>query len=469
MSGTIKISLTDLLNAIYRQLKSQITSEPEIAQQPYSYIIWTDGTTVYAKNGSTGQIEYSDTSSNAYKVIQYAIDKTVESGKWGTVFVKAGLYKLTDTIYLWSGVGLVGEKHGWCDIRTTQYTGTILLGNMNKPILKVAVHPNYVGADPMKFSVYKCFPYLANIAIFGSYNSNYGANNGIEITSEAGIYDFVMTGVLVGYVGGSGLYVDNPYVKIWITQSYSEFNQQHGVYANNVGLIAINEAYISYNSDNGVEIDSWGSIYITNSTIQRNQQGIVARGGYINIDSSSILTNNSNGIYITRLSNPVYVAITGSSIANNGDGTGTYSNIRIDSDRAVVAGNIIMDNRSPTKTTYHIYITGGWLLVEGNMFIGTPTGGIVNKTGGTLLIKNNIGYTTENGGTATFNGDGTTTQFKIAHGLASTPSRVIVTPASADASGSFYVTADSTYIYVNYFTAPPAGTNNVVIYWYAEV
>ena len=74
-----------------------------------------------------------------------------------------------------------------------------------------------------------------------------------------------------------------------------------------------------------------------------------------------------------------------------------------------------------------------------------------------------------NSGTATFSGDGTTTQFAITHGLASTPKVAVVTPASADARGSFHVTVDSSKIYVNYATAPPAGTNNVALYWYAEI
>jgi len=78
-------------------------------------------------------------------------------------------------------------------------------------------------------------------------------------------------------------------------------------------------------------------------------------------------------------------------------------------------------------------------------------------------------YMKRNNGVATFSGDDSTTQFKIAHGLVSTPSKIQVTPGSSDAKGSFYVTADSTYIYVNYATAPPAGTNNIVLYWYAEV
>jgi len=85
-------------------------------------------------------------------------------------------------------------------------------------------------------------------------------------------------------------------------------------------------------------------------------------------------------------------------------------------------------------------------------------------------LKNTVGLGyTENSGTATFSGDGTTTQFTIAHGLVSTPSNVQVTPRSADAAGDFYVTVDDTNIYVNYSSAPPSGSDNVVLGWEAEV
>jgi len=73
-----------------------------------------------------------------------------------------------------------------------------------------------------------------------------------------------------------------------------------------------------------------------------------------------------------------------------------------------------------------------------------------------------------NSGTATFSGDGSTTQFSIEHGLVSTPNKVQVTAMSSDAAGDFYVTADATYIYVNYKTAPPSGTDNVKLSWSAE-
>jgi len=85
------------------------------------------------------------------------------------------------------------------------------------------------------------------------------------------------------------------------------------------------------------------------------------------------------------------------------------------------------------------------------------------------ILFSGVAKYVRNSRTAIFSGDGSTTQFRIQHNLVSTPSKIIVTPASRDAASQFYVTADSTYIYVNYSVAPPTGTNNVVLYWYAEV
>jgi len=109
------------------------------------------------------------------------------------------------------------------------------------------------------------------------------------------------------------------------------------------------------------------------------------------------------------------------------------------------------------------------LIITNNRFEVNVTNPITGTPLGTNIISNNLGYTTENSGTATFSGDGSTTQFKIEHGLVSTPSKVLVTPMSADAAGDFYVTADDTYIYVNYKSAPPSGTDNVKLNWCAEV
>jgi hypothetical protein len=93
----------------------------------------------------------------------------------------------------------------------------------------------------------------------------------------------------------------------------------------------------------------------------------------------------------------------------------------------------------------------------------------IQKVGANTVVKGNRGYTTENSGIATFSGNGTTTTFTFAHGLAGTPKMAVVTAGSSDAKGDFYVTYDATNITVTYATAPPSGTNNVVLNWYAEM
>ena len=84
----------------------------------------------------------------------------------------------------------------------------------------------------------------------------------------------------------------------------------------------------------------------------------------------------------------------------------------------------------------------------------------------------------ENSGTATFSGDGTTTDFEIgAHGLVITdPSKIVVkvTPVSSDAIAAspcvgYVDPADNTKIRVKFSSAPASGSENVKIVWYAEV
>lgn len=81
---------------------------------------------------------------------------------------------------------------------------------------------------------------------------------------------------------------------------------------------------------------------------------------------------------------------------------------------------------------------------------------------GTLLVRQQI-----KGGTATFNGDGVTAIFNIAHGLGTTPTIPLVF-AGFNPSNNYWISAiSSTNITVRFQAAPGPGTNNVIIYWIA--
>jgi hypothetical protein len=68
-----------------------ITIEPNSFQTETSYIIFTDGTTIKARNGKTGAIDYSGT--DASTVIQSAINALGSTG--GKIFIKRGSYTLS--------------------------------------------------------------------------------------------------------------------------------------------------------------------------------------------------------------------------------------------------------------------------------------------------------------------------------------------------------------------------------------
>ena len=68
------------------------------------YIIYQDGGTIYAKNGQTGNIDYSGTDTAA--VIQSAIDALTNGG---SIFIKAGTYSITSEISLKDNIKICGD------------------------------------------------------------------------------------------------------------------------------------------------------------------------------------------------------------------------------------------------------------------------------------------------------------------------------------------------------------------------
>jgi parallel beta-helix repeat protein len=164
-------------------------------------------------------------------------------------------------------------------------------------------------------------------------------------------------------------------------------------------------------------------------------------------------------------------AIIGNEIDDSGKAaSGTYSDILLDTSRYT----IVIGNKCYWYPTDYVKYniaeqgTSNNNIIANNYVRGASTQAIL-KVGANTRVKDNIGYATENSGTATFSGNGSTTTFNIPHGLASTPKMAVVTAGSNGAKGDFYVTYDATNIIVTYATAPPTGTNNVVLNWYAEV
>ena len=328
-------------------------------------------------------------------------------------------------------------------------------------------------------------------------------NNGIiafahsHVIIENNLVMGTVTGkaIIIGAGGGSGdvVIIRNNKVKVTasapIINSYWSFNK---IVVENNDI----EATISENTS-VLNIGLHKSAVIVNNkfNITYTYSGDISL--VFNIDTSSgdvtyvrgnrIVVATQSGYYVGKLMfvyAPVYVEDNYIQVPLTSNYSAVWIGVKASQAEAVVKDNVINAGGGYAIGLGFYVNTTLTLLVRGNRVYGASPSIIYFLASGvtvTLYLDTDpeisispiSGMTVyrfrRNSGVATFSGDGTTTQFKIAHGLAKAPSKIQVTPGSSDAKGGFYVTADSTYIYVNYDTAPPAGTNNIVLYWYAEV
>ncbi len=146
-------------------------------------------------------------------------------------------------------------------------------------------------------------------------------------------------------------------------------------------------------------------------------------------------------------------------------------------DSIQVAGNcqhvLVCGNTVIGATDYDLYVYPGpfpatGIRVVDNHFYGDASGPIdpvwLTSTG-VVIVENNTGYITENTGNATvLNGN---TTVVVNHGLAETPTVVIVSPTLLSNSSSWWVTAiGATQFTINVDADPGAGT--ATFHWYAK-
>jgi len=135
-------------------------------------------------------------------------------------------------------------------------------------------------------------------------------------------------------------------------------------------------------------------------------------------------------------------------------------------------------SRILNSDSYGIYVNSSSTesTIALNMILDNALGAVQIEGNPSVRFVRNTGFPTEAVGVVTFSGDDSRTDFAWQHNLALTPNVIDVTPLSADAAGAFYVTANSTHITVHYraanppdwtSSAPPEGTDNVILSWHA--
>jgi len=423
-----------------------MTKEWQIPPDATDYVIFRYGDKIKAKNGRTGEVEFKD--SDFYTVFQNVIN-TAQAGS--TVFIAPGYYELSNTITItkWLHIIGAGRENGV----TIKYTGT--------------------GTEVFKFDATE-----RHLAFMRFENLKIDANGatGIKIEAE-NPYAF-------NHNIFKNLLIDNAYYGIYASGTsanevwgnkfesiYMRYTTYKGIYISQAVYNTFEDIHITYVQDGASRaIDCWGN---NNTFISIDVDSAIADYGqnnrWYNVTIEKARTENTENDAAFELRG-YNISIYGITLENcsTTEGIATY------------------DNTGEPKL-YEIYNLKIWGSDYPTYWMSFHTGNVITVCGATIRsgvvppIYARVRFINvydrsrdkyyDNRGTATFSGDGSTTQFKIEHGLVRAPNRAKtkVWPLSQDAAGDFWIDVDDTYIYVNYKAAPPSGTDNVVLGWEAEV
>lgn len=222
---------------------------------PASYIIFKSGGKIYAKNGSSGEIEYSGV--DAGEVIQNVIDKLTTGGR---IFVRTGEYTINTTITLPSDTFLEGESHSVV-LKVGDNSNVNVIENANK----TSGNSNII---------------IANIEING--------NSANQTANIKGIY---FENVINGEIRDCIIY-DFKYSCIHLKSASYNTVLRNVIYdSDNEGVLIEGSEYcvirnnvIYGNAGNGVKVDSSNNCFISENKCYNN----MVNGIYITNSSMNI-------------------------------------------------------------------------------------------------------------------------------------------------------------------------------------
>jgi len=441
------------------------------------YIVWVDGATYYAKNGHTGQIDFSG--ADAATVIQAAIN-ALTSGK---IYIKPGIYYLLapilinkDNISIEGAGGGTAQIAGRINAGATilrsdiaidliQITGTGFATNMvvgvNISNLRLRGNGTTNGKDGIWLQ-YVDLSIIQNVFIdncdWGIRYQNVWMN---EI--KGGSIVNCNRGVSV-YGSSTEINIIGADISICGTGIYLEGHAMGTIMGNNIvqndyGVYLLDCAYANRIIGNNIAGGNYG-IYLTSS-------GGGATYGTI-INGNAIFDQYMNGITLYKNSHESIITNNNIWDCDRGN-TGTYDGIII-GENAACNRNIIQSNQFSDNDRYDVNIVNGTSNGVKNNYFGVGHVNGVSDTGTDTIIQFNQGFITESSDTATILN--ATTLIVINHGLSYTPTTAntawSITPLelSTNDPGQFYIdTLTATQATIHCRNDP--GASNLDLLWSA--
>ncbi len=433
-----------------------------------SYVIFTDGSTVYARNGLTGEIEFSGT--DASTVIQNTINALTNGGK---IFIRTGTYFLKNTLILPTvPLELIGESEGNVIFSQTnaygyQYRQTTLLQTYNAKN-GITTFPTYTVYNDEGGS-YNVYPIqrIKNIIFSLPYLPHYTDCSVLDLGYQYVELDHVEVKGRVGDVS-----TGYPYrLKSKNITGIHIYPQVGGAFGVQWGDVKVSDIYYGVNIDfDHVGIDKLQTVACAGASVIFNG----AMEAYID----SLRINDPDGgiaYNILNVETPEKHSVwvknpyTGSS--------GQIPELRIDKEYIELTTNdgaelptecVYIDSSiaNPDRIPHVLVRTQQYNF---NKITGTPIPITNDPTyvkllqGSTFVYYGNILYY-ENSGTTTI----TANQMNISflHNLASTPTNVQITPKDNLSGRNFWTSYNQTHI-ILYISS--SDTVDHTFDWYAEV
>ena len=383
---------------------------------PASYIVFKDASgRVYAKNGSTGMIEYSD--ADASKVIQYALNMLANLGG-GRLFIKGGTYTITNYITVPDNVVIEGEYTATKLIKPPEnikselgYGKIFDVSNRSNVVIRdLYIESSSQGVDDAGYSTILSYKskYVALERIYLKQRDDYGVVSGQSARGVSFVdtihyvvrnSKFIGTGVEFHGNWGLGLggkygIIDGNYFEGW------GHNAIMG--APNEGIIVNNVFYNNY--DDAIDPNANYNFIVANNYF------------YADVKGAMYSVSLENQCYDVVIANNIVdgCAIAGIEVANSWHVT-IVGNIF----RCVKYTPIIVQQEDPNQPApYDVVIVGNYfrsteylrgaielnvkasrVLIEGNISYVAYNSGFVkihdNTSVSDIIVRNNMAYSTQ--------------------------------------------------------------------------
>jgi parallel beta-helix repeat protein len=449
-----------------------------------SYTVWRDGDYYYAKN-AYGAIEFSGT--DASTVIQSAINALTNGGK---IFIKAGIYfdntwnvQITN-----NNIEVVAEKGTIFKPTAGATVYQFILVKADNVVIDgieidgsgaTAYNGVYLYADANRTNFKIRDVKISNLASYGIYAYSAAGVTTKKVTIE--------NAVLIGNKRGVTLEaVDTPITDVTINGVLVENSSDSGILLWKAKNVNINNVITNSNAVHGLALIRTTNFDIENViALDNGHIGVVISelsrmGNLVNIVAGN---NRDHGISIdvTSSGTPQDAFIT---LANCvGFGSTLYHGLYIEGSNYIIVTEFIGLNNTDTGilignsdyvtvinsllkgNKWGIYVSNAadYATVKNNDLRGNTIGALYNGGATGVVIKGNAGYVTENSGTATIPSG--QTSVTVNHGLAGTPTLIIVTGTTSDTADAYVSAKTSTTFTI---TVPSPVSGNRIVYWYAK-